>query len=279
MNDLKHDLHRLYADASKHSAYQSVPDFVSAALGYTETIDEGWRGDRPRLRYLLDRHAPQPGEHWGDFGANTGFFTLSLAHRFPESRFTAIEANPNHAAFIRNIAERFGMGNVAVTDRAIGLDELEDLPVFDFLLHQNVLHHAGHDFDQHHVPAVGSFPGYAERYLRTLRTHASRMLFQLGSNWGGNKATPWVGTREDARKLCLIMSWLADSGWHVSDLAFPTLNGSRQVTYLSALAGHDSERAALLTSGTGASKLLSAFDLDVFPGEFYRRPLFICEAG
>src|SRR6266496_1777913 len=94
---IKDELKALYGDASKHSAYQSIPDFVSAALGYSEVIDEGWRGDKPRLAYLLRTRQPADGELWGDFGANTGFFTLSLAYRYPNVRFAAIEAHPNHA--------------------------------------------------------------------------------------------------------------------------------------------------------------------------------------
>src|SRR5437764_15156702 len=97
---IKGELKALYGDASKHSVYQSIPEFVSTALGYSEVIDDGWRGDRPRLAYLLTVRRPADGELWGDFGANTGFFTLSLAHRYPNARFAAIEAHPNHAEFL-----------------------------------------------------------------------------------------------------------------------------------------------------------------------------------
>ena len=100
MITIKDELKILYADASKHSAYQNIPDFVSAELGYVETIDEGWRGDRSRLAFLNTKRQPAPGERWMDFGANTGFFVLSLAKDHPQTMFIAVEANPNHARFI-----------------------------------------------------------------------------------------------------------------------------------------------------------------------------------
>ena len=49
MNELRAELQKLYSDATKHSVYQNIPDFVSSELGYSEAIDETWRGDRPRL--------------------------------------------------------------------------------------------------------------------------------------------------------------------------------------------------------------------------------------
>ena len=129
MNELKTELQRLYADASKHSVYQNIPDFVSAELGYTEAIDEGWRSDRPRLEYLLESASPAPGETWLDFGANTGFFTLSLgAHSFPLSTFVAVEANPNHAKFIGRVAQCFGMANVEIIDMPSALQNSVSYP-------------------------------------------------------------------------------------------------------------------------------------------------------
>lgn len=269
MSELKDQLHKLYSDASKHSAYQSVPDFVSTALGYTESIDEGWRGDRPRLAYLLRERAPRPGERWCDFGANTGFFVLSLAHRYPDTKFIAIEANTNHCRFIESVAEHFQIDNLEIDNRAVGFNELETLPRFDFLLHQNVLHHAGHDFDRALVDRIDLFQDYARRYLASLRAHASGMLFQLGSNWGGDKRLPWVDSRADAKKLRTTTSWLIESGWQLTRIAYPEQTESSEVRYQTAFPG-SSDLAA------NADTLLASIDLDVFPGEFYRRPLFIC---
>lgn len=185
-NDLKAELQRLYADSSRHSMYQHVPDFVSTELDYTESIDEGWRGDRARLAFLLETRVPEKGETWVDFGANTGFFSLSLAHDHPHTSFVAIEANANHARFIERIAQHFGMRNVEVIRRAVGLRELGTLPHADCLLHLNVLHHAGHDFDADLVPDKRRFASYAQDYFARLADRADTLLFQLGFNWQGD---------------------------------------------------------------------------------------------
>jgi hypothetical protein len=276
-NHIKTELQTLYADASKHSTYQSIPDFVSAELGYSETIDEQWRGDKSRLIYLLAARQPADGEHWGDFGANTGFFTLSLAKLYPRARFTAIEANPNHALFIQRIAEYFNLTNVSVIDRAIGMRELLEIPCFDFLLHLNVLHHAGHDFDRDLLELREDFPAYATRYLDLLRSRARGLLFQLGSNWGGDKTQPIINVGEDTAKLRLFGSWLHRAGWSVTSAAYPSRNEDGSLSYRN-----------LVPEGTPTTiqvnelpedlldQAISKFELDQFRGEFNRRPLFFC---
>ncbi|KFI21812.1 class I SAM-dependent methyltransferase [Nitrosococcus oceani] len=275
MNKFKHELHRLYADASKHSTYQNIPDFVSTALGYTEPIDEAWRSDRPRIAYLQKRCAPQPGEHWGDFGANTGFFTLTLAYQHPDTRFTAIEANPNHAHFIRRVAECFKLANVEVLDRTIGLYELNELPKFDFLLHLNILHHAGHDFDSNIVLSIDRFPDYAMTYMNILRKRTRRMLFQIGNNWGGDKQQPLIGTREDYAKLHMFSRWLNDAGWHINAIAYPQKAAGGFISYDDFAI--PTNKALLSSTDTGLQLAISAIGLDKFHGEFYRRPLFLCQ--
>lgn len=274
MKPLKTELQQLYGDASKHSAYQNIPDFVSAELGYTETIDESWRGDRPRLTYLYEARKPAAGEIWMDFGANTGFFTLSLAKTHPQTRFIAVEANPNHAAFIRRVADYFQMGNVGVIQSAVGIEDLPSLPKVDFMLHLNVLHHAGHDFDKHAVACIEDFGEYAQRYLKLLRGVARGLFFQMGSNWGGDKSRPLVGLYEDAEKLRLFATWLRYAGWRPVKAAYPHRGGDGRIAYhdLATLA------CAQLAENSGMALEMHSWEsLDQFPGEFYRRPLFICE--
>lgn len=273
VNDLTAELHDLYADASKHAIYQNIPDFVADELGYSERIDEGWRSDRPRLAYLLTQRTPRPGETWLDFGANTGFFALSLAHAFKHTSFVAVEANTNHARFMERVARYFQMGNVHVIQRAIGLREIATLPHSDFMLHLNVLHHAGHDFDADLVAARADFGVYAERYLAALRDVTGGMLFQMGSNWGGDKAEPLVGAHDDAEKLRLFAAWLQSAGWTPQAVAYPRKDPGGQIGYHNI----DAEACRRLVQGNEAGPGTSAWPLlDTFPGEFYRRPLFGC---
>lgn len=279
MKELKAELHKLYSDASKHSVYQNIPDFVSAELGYAEAIDESWRSDRPRLDYLLGLRTPKAGERWLDFGANTGFFTLSLARQFPETVFTAVEANPNHARFIERVTQCFEMENVEVIQRAVGLADLTGLPETDFLLHLNVLHHAGHDFDEALVPEKEAFADYAQRYLGLLRKRTHGMLFQMGNNWGGDKTQPLVGTREDLVKLEMFANWLRHAGWKLSSISYPSLDRNLRARYESIPADmHRSLNENTFSRETG-QKLLDRYELDSFQGEFFRRPLFMCESA
>ena len=269
MSELKAELQRLYADSSKHSVYQNVPDFVSAELGYTEAIDEGWRGDRQRLAFLAKSRTPADGETWLDFGANTGFFALSLAHDFPQTAFLAVEANPNHARFIERVARFFEMRNIEVIPRAVGLRELPTLPHSDFMLHLNVLHHAGHDFDAELVLEKSGFAEYARRYLTSLRAVTDAMLFQMGSNWGGDRNQPLVDVRADAEKLATFGAWLRDSGWNPLAIAYAHRRENGRIEY---------ERQDEPASGQPGEAAGSWAFLDGFPGEFYRRPLFMMHA-
>lgn len=265
VSELKIELQRLYSDSSKHSTYQNIPDFVSAELGYTEALNENWRSDRPRFDYLARHRLPVAGETWLDFGANTGFFVLSLAYRFPQTSFIAVEANPNHADFIRRISGYFDLRNIEVIQRAIGLRELQALPRSDFMLHLNVLHHAGHDFDSDIVPTRLEFSDYAGRYLSALRTTTGAMLFQMGSNWGGDKSEPLVGVREDVEKLRMFALLLTHAGWCLERTSYPHRGEDGRILYA------DMARESSSASGTLAF-------LDDFPGEFHRRPLFICSS-
>ena len=266
MSEIKTELQRLYSDSSKHSTYQSIPDFVSAELGYAEVVDGNWRSDRPRLEYLATHRNPVAGETWLDFGANTGFFVLSLAYRFPQTSFIAIEANPNHAAFIQRIAGYFDLCNIEVIGRSVGLRELRSLPSSDFMLHLNVLHHAGYDFDAGLVPTRADFPDYAKRYLSSLRTITKGMLFQMGSNWGGDKKEPLVGVREDVEKLEVFTSLLTVAGWRPERVCYPQKKMDGNILYA------DMVDESLPESG-------HLVFLDDFPGEFHRRPMFSCCQG
>lgn len=280
----------LYADQSKHAVYQSLPAFVSNALNLQFVIDDTWRGDAVRLDHIL-RYAqvanwPTDGR-WCDFGANTGFFSLSLAHEFPRSEVLAIEANPNHASFIDTIAQAFSMRQrLKVLASGITLDTLSDIGCHDVMLHLNVLHHAGADFDQEHVRSVLDFGTYAENYLRCLQGATSRLVFQMGSNLWGDKSLPIVPVDDDLAKLRLFASWLQYAGWRIDDVSYATRTSlstganavrSPRVVYRS-LPG---DLLADLREGGRDDRLqpaLEALRLHEHPGEFYRRPLFACSA-
>jgi len=275
MNELDKDalrerLSRLYADMSKHSTYQTVPDFVSEVIEYQVQIDEGWRGDRVRLSWFERTLADRTGRQWSDFGANTGFFSLSLAHADPTREVLAIEGNPNHAEFIRTIANSFGLKNLKVLPRAIAINDIANLPAQDVMLHLNVLHHAGADFDVGMVNNGEDFLTYARTYLARLRERVDTLVFQVGTNLWGNKSNPVIDYTDDAGKLVLLAELLRDSGWNIERIAYPTRpQEDRDIEYLDLPLDLD------LTSREAIHTALAPFNLGRHRGEFYRRPLFL----
>lgn len=270
---LRQTLSQLYADMSKHSAYQTVPDFVSDVSGYKVKIDEGWRGDRVRLRWIERVLADTVGRRWSDFGANTGYFSLSLAHIDSSREVLAIEANPSHAEFIRVIAETFRIENLEVIARAIGIDDLELLPPQDVMLHLNVLHHAGADFDVGKVSTTEEFFDYSCIYLNRLRARATWLVFQVGTNLWGDKAKPVIDYNDDAGKLMMLAKILDRSGWRIKRIAYPTrpLEDS-EIEYCDLPPGVD------LADRSAIDEALIPFNIGEHRGEFYRRPLFLLSA-
>jgi hypothetical protein len=278
---LKENLQQLYNDQSKHANYQNIPAFIREALGYTETINEEWRGDTARYN-LLQRLIDFAGLRTvGDVGANTGFFTLSLAHQFPATRFIAYENNPNHVNFMQQIAAYFQMANVEVKATAVDLSRLPTLPPHDLLLHLNVLHHAGHDFDQQLVPDVATFYPYGRSYLAQLAATTKTIFFQMGSNWCGNKATPIIPVTDDTAKIFYLARMFRESGWRIAQVALPTRSPVGEIVY-ALLPG---ETTAVLNQPdttvlqTAVADFVHTCNPDQFVGEFYRRPIFLCHSA
>ena len=176
--ELANELHALYQEPSKHHGYQSVPDFVTAAINYREPIDQSWRGDRCRLDYLL---RALPFEHLTsvtDIGANTGYFSLSLAHAFPHLQVTACEPDRAHAKFLRTIASAFSLTNLDVIPKGVTLRALSGFQPKDAVLLLNVLHHAGYDFDPSLPRTVAAFTEYATSALRPDNADVKRPRFR-----------------------------------------------------------------------------------------------------
>jgi hypothetical protein len=281
MKTIRERLQELYHDASKHSSYQNVPEFVSRELGYTETIDEEWRGDTARYGYILEELKLSPGAVLGDVGANTGFFTLSLGHSFKDSSIIAYESNTNHVEYMQLIAEYFGLDNIHIEKLLIDLDGLDRLRCHDVILHLNVLHHAGHDFDCNLVHTVKDFETYALEYLTKLNAKASRLFFQMGSNWGGNRVTPIIPKENDYGKVILISRLLLGGGWKIIKIALATKDPAGTTVYRNLPV----DVVDMIRDGVSPERVpqlencIREFGLDQFKGEFYRRPIFVCDSG
>ncbi len=275
---LKEKLEALYNDGSKHSRYQNIPAFVRNELGYTETIDENWRGDTARYTYLTETLSFGDGKSIGEIGANTGFFTLSLAHSNPTSTFYAYEINPTHAAFIQDIGESFQMKNLVVKSQGVDMEGIALMENHDILLNYNVLHHAGVDFDTDKLLSVEDYEGYAIEYLKRMAAKTKKMVFQIGSNWGGNKLKPIIPLSDDAEKIAFNARLFKNAGWKILDISLHTrLNGSLEYR---AISTDILEQINCCSLGEEKSLIEKLVDLTEFPSfsEFYRRPIFIVES-
>lgn len=270
-------LHALYHDQSKHSVYQSVPAFVARSLGYQEEIHSLWRSDAPRYDYLAAHLDLPPQAAVADIGANTGFFTLNLAHAFPDWRIAAYEMNPRHAEFIRLAAVGFGLENVAVRSQSCDFAGLEQLPPFDAVLLLNVVHHTGFDFDRHVPDDNGAYTDHVVAYLRRLRTRTRRLVFQVGSNRGGDKSRPVHPRDDDTGRLRWTSYVLRAAGWRLRALGYAQLDQAGAVVFRDAPdALRESANAGRLAATEG---YFTEARLDRFPGEFHRRPLIVAEVA
>lgn len=275
---LKEKLEALYNDGSKHSRYQNIPEFVRSELGYTETIDENWRGDTARFTYLTKTLSFGEGKSIGEIGANTGFFTLSLAHANPTSTFYAYEINPTHAAFIQDIGESFQMKNLVVKAQGVDMEGIALMENHDILLNYNVLHHAGVDFDSDKLGSVEDYEAYATEYLRRMAAKTKKMVFQIGSNWGGNKLKPIIPLSDDAEKIAFNTRLFKNAGWNIVDISLHTrLNGLLEYRALSSEILNQLNQCALGQEKTLIEKLVDLSEFSTF-SEFYRRPIFIVES-
>lgn len=275
---LKEKLEALYNDGSKHSRYQNIPEFVRNELGYTETIDENWRGDTARFTYLMNALSFGDGKSIGEIGANTGFFILSLAHANPSSMFYAYEINATHAAFIQDIGESFQMKNLEVKAQGVDMEGIAAMDNHDILLNYNVLHHAGVDFDTDKIASVEDYEAYATEYLRRMAAKTKKMVFQIGSNWGGNKLKPLIPLSDDAEKIAFNARLFKNAGWKILDISLHT----RQNEVLAYRAIPSDVLNQINQCPVGEEKAIveKLVDLSEFPGfsEFYRRPIFIVES-
>lgn len=276
---LKNRLHELYADGSKHAIYQNVPEFVREALGYREQINENWRSDTPRYRYLVERLHLGSSSTVGDVGANTGYFTLNLAQSRPTWRLHAFEPNPNHRAFIDEVAKAFSLRNVQVHPEPWNAGRLASLGTYDAVLLLNILHHAGFDFDREIPDHNDAFEAYVVTYLSSVRKLTRWLCFQIGSNRGGDKKKPLFAYDNDLARLAWCTQMLSSAGWRIHNVGYAGRSDSGAVEYFDP----PETIRTLIQQGAmqdpAISEYLASRRLALFPGEFYRRPLFICEAA
>lgn len=274
----RYEILELYSDQSKHSNYQSMPQFVVEATGLRADIEQSWRGDHCRYAWIREQIPDLSGPtRCCDFGANTGYFSLSIANERRTCQLTSIEGNPNHAALIERVVEIIGLRNVRVRRSTIGLGDLATIGDYDVMLHLNVLHHAGADFDKGAVRGPNEFASYARRYLEALTDRTRLLIFQAGSNLWGDKTQPIVARDDDLGRFRFFADILRGAGWSIRRIAYARKAPEEPIAYASI----GDAIVAALESGRDPSdhevrEALAPYRLTEHVGEFYRRALFVC---
>lgn len=276
------ELRRLYFDGSKHSVYQNLPEFVEKGIGIAVDIDEAWRSDKPRYRYLTENYPQLVGRRIADIGANTGYFSLSIAKNIPNTSVVAYECNATHARLIETVCSTFNIKNLVVHAEAIDTDNTHRLPHCDVLLFLNVLHHLGVDFDHDRGADKAKFFDFAVSYLEGLSKIASYMWFQMGTNLGGDKSRPITANDTPLRVVDYLVKLLDTAHWNVENIGFARLNdGEMHYQPLpESLIAHvlGCSRKGLPANPELFYKLAPWAGFSSFPGEFYRRPMVLCSS-
>lgn len=279
-DDLTDPLQSLYSEPAPIDAWRPLPDFVSQAIMSPDTTAEQWRGNHCRLAYLLHALPLDQLTTLTDIGASTGFFSLSLAHAFPHLSVTACEPDKTRAKFIRTIASAFRLPNLEVIPKYVTLRSLAGFQRKDAALLLNVLHRAGYDFETTLPRTRAAFAEYAMDYLAALAGKRDYLAFQMGTFWGDHTSAPLVPGNNRFDMLRYVSALLVNSGWTICRVAYPTrLEGAvlyRDLPEMVAGTLNDDPEGVfdeIITAG------LRGFELDQLPGEFSRRPLFICASA
>ena len=258
---LKEKILNDYLDGGKHSQYQNFPKFVSDEFGIVADIDETWRGDTARYDYISKYLEQIQYESLVDIGANTGKFCLELAHTNKDKTFFAYEINSNYIDLINCIKQYFDMNNIKAINEAADKEGLSKIEECDVMLHMNVLHHAGVDFDARYVMDIEMFEEYAVEYLKLLSDKCNRLVFQLGYNWGGNKERPIVDTNNISGMIKFGKMISENSDWTIERVA---LYNRKECKYVE-------------VDGNNYIKDIERLDM-INNSEFYKRPIFILKS-
>lgn len=268
--NLTKKLEILYNDASKHSNYQNVPEFVSNELGYSEVINEEWRGDSARYFYLNSKLKNMNIKSISDIGANTGFFSLSLANQNSNILCNVYEINRNYCSYIKIIKDHFDLKNIKIYNKGICLSNILELHQTDVVINFNVLHHAGVDFDKNLIKRQDDFKPYAIKYLNKFKHITNIMFFQMGYNWGGDKSQPIINSLNVFKFIKWNQQLFKSAGWELSSVAVHDhFNKKYRVL--------NPELLNKLNDKIEGVKLDDFFDKIGFAknSEFYKRPIFI----
>jgi len=180
----KEALIKLYAQTSKHSNYQILPEKLTAIIGDNE-IQVRSRYESERLDYFL-KHINFKNKTVLDIGGNTGYFSFELLDKGAKS-VQYYDGNKAHSDFVKLAAKILHLSDKLLVRNAYYSFEKEKGEYsYGIILLLNVLHHIGDDYGDKKISLINAKKEILKE-LNNLAYRAKIMIFQLGFNWKGNR--------------------------------------------------------------------------------------------
>jgi SAM-dependent methyltransferase len=182
----KEQLIELYANNSKHSNYQILPERLSPLIG-TDGIKVRTRYERERLDYILSKIDVRE-KTIVDIGGNSGYFTFELIDAGAK-QVRYYEGNPVHVDFVKLASKILEVENrLLINNKYFSFEDELKNEKQDIILLLNVLHHIGDDYGCSTI-SLEKAKKEIIRQLNSLADKTDILVFQLGFNWKGNGNT------------------------------------------------------------------------------------------
>ena len=143
-----------------------------------------------------------------EIGSNLGYFVLRLSSEF-SLNIVAYEPVKEYAKATNLMAKLCNLEEkISCIASGIYKDDIKSIAKSDLIIHLNVLHHAGIEYDHNSLKKSGSWENYAIEYLSLLRKNGKRLFLQTGNISSGKQLFPMQNS------IYYIDSLLSKSGWN-----------------------------------------------------------------
>ena len=192
-----------------HYEYLQLPESLAQKLNWENKSD--YKGVISRYRLIRSYFKDYSPDRVINIGGNCGYFSLSLLDEGLIEEAVIYDIKPEILNIGRKMAEAMGLENrIEFIEKSVDLASLDDLPVAEGLIYQNVLHHAGDYFDEEQVKEIG-WEAYAQKFLKKLRGKFQYGVLGMGFKW--NK--PWYWDVDKKERRNIFYELLKEAGWQV----------------------------------------------------------------
>lgn len=220
IHDLKEKLISLYAEKSKHSNYQVLPEIFNDVIRQDEVTVKS-RYERERWDYILS-NLDFKQKSVIDIGGNTGFFSFEAINAGAKE-VHYYEGNESHAEFVDTAAKCFGLeNNFDVNKKYYLFNEMHE--VADVTLLLNVIHHLGDDYAS--AENIDTAKNLMADEICMMAYKTKIMVFQMGFNWKGNVNLPLFTSGTKGEMIDFIKKATEDS-WKIENIGIAERIGEK----------------------------------------------------